>query len=1535
MKQNLRKRLACLLLSALLLIGCLPVTALAAENGFILVAEAGGKLVIEPEYVSYTAGQTAAQALSASGHTFTGLDTGMISAIDGVTGNYTRSDENGNYDLSVSAASIGYLRFSEDMDSKPSDGLKQLMTAMADYKKKGSDVQAAAKKEYGTARDLFVGINGESAKTLAASLNDAVKNYENSLTGQRYPVRFTDGSAAYSDANYPGVSITAENAYGKQWTDEGDGVLELPKGDYTFRVEQSGLRFGGKITVSAAGAVSGKLPQSKWLITDTFRLSGSYGGETNKDNRFTDEEWQLGDWSDREVTVPVPDTFTGSVYAYAEYDTGLLAEVPTLTAIYTLASTGERMEKALAFASLTSGAYSVLARGAAGSTVIYRLTSQGEDGYTYSQDYKVNFARVPTLVSIRVTDQKGVDQAASVPFTPETVAYPYKVLDTVTAVTVTGQPLEKGYTVTVDGQNAANGVTVDVSGETVIPVTVSANGYSSTYTLTIQPGKGKSLSFLSERSVTVEVVNSNGVVMPYVTHRESATQNRYRYTLVPGETYRYVATRGTYYHITDDFSLEEVADSTITVDFSSMSDWLTSLAYGKKAGAASKNSLKTDASFTPENHSYRVSYEDTEHMVYAWAATGEKNVSIQAIYNQVFSGSLYHGKEKTVDLIPGAASGTQLNRLLMKENPVSGTVTLRLTKVENGITFYQDYLTKFTRTLTLKDITASCDGAAATLTREDGTTGFAPGVKSYSVTVSMAAQNLELGLSHYADNTCYGEEDVGYRVKVDGTDVTAEGIAVIPLDGTINTQTVRVTVENGKAPDGTGTYTLNILKSPPVEVTFTTEPADALLHIRSVLTGEQQLPEDGGHYLLCEGSSYSYALTKYGYEAVSGTLTVTRDDAGALVISNGTEVYPVTETEDGGAAAIAWSLNQAASNPAIDPYIPAQWADFRGSETNNGVTDAPIPTAAQDGTLYWANQLGVGFDSDAVGSPILVDGDIITYAGDKIYRVDTVSGEIKAKAAMDHKSSFSITPPVYADGIVFVALSGGTVQAFNASTLESLWIYTDKLGGQPNCPLTVKNGYLYTGFWNSETGNANFVCLSVTDEDPAQSGESKCASWYYTGKGGFYWAGAYVSDDFLLVGTDDGGNGYTSQTSRLLLLDPATGELLDSWNNLNADIRSTVVYDDETDAYYFTSKGGTFYSVQVSGDRKLMNKWSVNLANGVGGVPMSTSTPVVYGGRAYLGVSGAGQFSSYSGHNITVIDVGARSIAYRVDTQGYPQTSGLLTTAYEQESGCVYVYFFDNMTPGKLRVLRDRAGQTTPDYVTTEGGRTTAYALFTPTGDQAQYAICSPITDEYGTVYFKNDSARLMAYGSAIERLEITRQPTKTTYGEGETFDPAGMVVTAVYANGKTRDVTAYVTYKREPLDAGDAEFAISFPYVMYHNEENGTEMNSGVETMVPAVTLNLTVGDGLLGDVNGDGKADQADAQMILDFEAKRIDTKLSLKTADVSGDGVIDSNDAVLILQYAAGTLKEFPAAAPKETEDSGSTDQIAVGDTGLPKE
>ena len=1518
------QRMLILLLSAMLVAGLLPAAVQAEETAagkFILVAEAGGKLVIAPEYITYTTGQTVGEALESSGHTFTGLDVGQVTAIDGVTGNYTRSDQNGGYDLTAQASSVTHYCFSErsSSESKPTEGMKQLMTAMADYLTKEEDVRQAAKAAYSNAYTSFAGIQSDDARTIAAELNKAVSDYEGTLSGTKYAVSFTDGSQTYSDVNYAGISITAVNSYGRQWEDDGDGVLELPAGSYTFRVSWDGLSVSGQVAVSAAATVSAALPDTLWLKQDSFRLSGSYGAENSEEGKFSDGEFRLGGWNGRAVTVPVFDSFVGAVYTYAEYDQELLSEVPALTAVYTMKNaTADPVEKDIPFESLNSGAYSVLAKGAEGNTVIYRLSSLGDGGYTYSQDYTVTFERIPTLASIAVegTEEDGtvVDQAATTAFDGTVTEYTYKVLDTIQSVTVSGVPLVDGYEITVNGQDAGTGVSVDIAGDTVITVTVSADGYFNTYTLNIQPGEGKNLTFISEKEVTLEVVNSNGVVMPYTAYKGTDKLNRYKYTLVPGEPYSYIATYNTYYHIADVFKLEDVSDSKIEVNFSDVSDWLAELAFGSGESSKYKNTIPLKTEFSSAVHSYQVELADTEYLTYVWAAATDEAAAIQAVYDQKFGTSLYHNKSYQVEIDSGKSKGTQIKRLLMHKNPIENTVTLRLTKEVDGITYFQDYRVDFLRKLTLQDLSAKCDDSTVTLVQENGTVGFAPNVTSYNITVSMAAQDLNLYFSRYTENTCYGEEDVGYRVKVDGVDVTDAGGALIPLSGDLNTQTVVVSVENEKSPGGTTEYTLNILKSPPVETTFVISPVNALLNIHEVLSGERLWPDGNGTYQLCEGYSYAYTLTEYGYVGKAGTLHVTRNDNKELVVTNGDETYTVTEGDAGGVVSIAWSLAKAAANGSIDTSIVSPWPNFRGNNNNNAVTDAPVPVAAEAGTLYWANQIGSGIDSDAVGSPILVGGDIITYASNKLYRVDRITGEILAEGTMDHKSSFSITPPTYAEGMIFVALSNGCVQAFNAETLESLWIYCDPLGGQPNCPLTIRGGYLYTGFWNSETGDANFVCLSITDEQPGETKEEKYASWYHTAKGGYYWAGAYVGEGYVLVATDDGSNTHISQTSQLLLLNAKTGKLQDSWKNLNGDIRSTIVYDSATNAFYFTSKGGSFYGFQISG-QQITNSWSVGLQNGVGGTPMSTCSPVVHNGRAYVGVSGAGQFSAYSGHNITVIDLGSRAIAYSVPTQGYPQTSGLLSTAYEAESGYVYAYFFDNMTPGKLRVIRDKAGQKYPDYVTTEGENTTAYALFTPVGDQAQYAICSPIVDEYGTIYFKNDSAHLMAFGSAIEKIEVTQMPAKTNYIAGEKFDPAGMVVIATYANGMTRDVTDYVSFIQEGLTEQDVNFTISFPHVMYHNQGDGTAMISGVATTIPNTTIQLTIGGGLLGDVDCNGTIEEADARMILDQEAQLLQQELLLVVSDVSGDGKTDSNDAVLIRQYLAGKFEKFPAEKAQE--------------------
>jgi hypothetical protein len=52
------------------------------------------------------------------------------------------------------------------------------------------------------------------------------------------------------------------------------------------------------------------------------------------------------------------------------------------------------------------------------------------------------------------------------------------------------------------------------------------------------------------------------------------------------------------------------------------------------------------------------------------------------------------------------------------------------------------------------------------------------------------------------------------------------------------------------------------------------------------------------------------------------------------------------------------------------------------------------------------------------------------------------------------------------------------------------------------------------------------------------------------------------------------------------------------------------------------------------------------------------------------------------------------------------------------------------------------------------------------------------------------------------KNIEVTTMPTKIYYPNGETFSPAGMVVTLNYKNGETREITDY-TYTVEMIAHG------------------------------------------------------------------------------------------------------------------------------------
>ena len=850
------------------------------------------------------------------------------------------------------------------------------------------------------------------------------------------------------------------------------------------------------------------------------------------------------------------------------------------------------------------------------------------------------------------------------------------------------------------------------------------------------------------------------------------------------------------------------------------------LANGNDWENCAKQYLNVDESVWSYIKKYSTNIEDYYSSLYAWATVAD-GCTVTVNGTKVQSGM----SDDKGTWISGNIAG-----------PESQTITVVVTPTSGESQTYTVTLKKMT---TLGNISLTADGETVPLYLvEDGevtnVNKFYRDAYQYHATISAAA--VQLSVTPTSEN---------YSILLNNQVVTSP--CTVELDDE-KSQTLIVKAKSDVAEASPRTYTITLDKKGLALTSVSVTPGNATVAIYDS-NNVRIWPDADGVFALMEGEKYTYIATCSGYKGIKQEFTA------------GTEN-----------AELSISLKSAPS-VSHGKNVSSSWPAFRGGNDNNGVVNFKTPTQRDEAALSWASKIGDGYDKEAVSCPILITQDgydyLIVYSGAKIYKVDAITGQTVAAGTMQDASAYAINSPTYGDGMIFVGLSDGRVQAFDADTLESLWVYADPLEGQPNCPIVYHNGYVYTGFWKGEEKDANFVCLSATDEDPSDTDEEKLPTWTYTTKGGYYWAGAYVCDNYLLVTTDDGADGYSSQTGKLLCLNPTTGERLDEINNLHGDARSSIA--EENGVYYFTSKGGYFYQATVTATESgyELAVRELALENGTTGVPMSTSTPVVYKGRAYVGVSGSSQFTAYSGHNITVIDLTSMNIAYRVETKGYPQTSGLLTTAYENVDGYTYVYFIDNFTPGVLRVLKDKPGLTEKEVYVEDGvgkEKMTAPVLFEPAGHQAQYAICSPIADQYGTLYFKNDSGYLMALTNAVESVKITSGPDKTVYGENEVFDPTGIALTVSYTNKETRNLPAchtiggktvnFITWN-ETVAKEDTTFFLEFPYAdfYYYSDQ---KQEDHVKPPIESITISLEVNKNRKGDLNGDGSVDVYDLQRL-----------------------------------------------------------------------
>ena len=378
------------------------------------------------------------------------------------------------------------------------------------------------------------------------------------------------------------------------------------------------------------------------------------------------------------------------------------------------------------------------------------------------------------------------------------------------------------------------------------------------------------------------------------------------------------------------------------------------------------------------------------------------------------------------------------------------------------------------------------------------------------------------------------------------------------------------------------------------------------------------------------------------------------------------------------------------------------------------------PTPGEDASLRFSVKLGTGY-RNAPTPPAVQNGCLYTVAGAFIWKLDALTGEILRRQALESVSTYTAVPPTVEDGVVYMPLDDGIVEAFDADTLTPLWSYADALGGQGLSPVTVDGDFLYTAFWNGETNEANFVCL------PRSGSGAQRAVWTYMKAGGFYRAAPLVVGDRVLVASDNGERvDQPDAPGAVLCFDKKSGRLLSSLP-LPGDIRAGIARDETTGALYTATKAGLVVRMALDGRGVLSETGRYNAGGGV------SLTPVVFAGSVYAAAQNgrAGRFFALTADTLTE--------RWSADMPGVPQGDLLLNTALWDDWKTVRVYATYNAPPGGVWMFEDVPGRT----------EAVSAVVFDPPAESAQYCFCPVVGGEDGTIYYKNDSGTVFALAPA------------------------------------------------------------------------------------------------------------------------------------------------------------------------------------------